>query len=864
MAVSHEQYFIYENRLASFLNAQPAGKKRASNASSRAPKALHWPHKALQPEDLASAGFFFDPSPASPDNATCFLCGKGLDGWEEDDSPLVEHVKHSPTCGWAIMAAIEAGLGGYRKVHPLEPSMIDARKATFGGKWPYESKKGFKCKTKQLAEAGWNYTPTHESDDMATCAYCHLALDGWEAGDKPFDEHYKRAADCEFFRLISQYPPMKKARGKAARASNQSVATVATDLVSLADMTADHDDSVITTMTTASVMTQGGGKKTTRAKKAPAAKGRKTKAKKDEPVEILEDEPQEVEVLAPPPPKPTRGRKRASDAMDDLGATNSEAPVPKKRATRVKGNNVMDTSSMTTASQDTEMTDVPAPKKSAAQKKGRASTAKTSRKASQSSLRSQASTASLRAEAAIDDDEEIERQLQADLERPLTDDECLAADSDSERQQAQPVARGRPKKAATVRQASDQSQPVSAAYAMFDPTPSEPNKAEIDAEFEKLEAEVEAEQPQPEESLVVPKKGRKAGTRKASKQTKKAKEPLPPSDPVDEPPKPMKITPVPVPVFGLAQPAKAEPAVYANPEPADDPDATTGTVMTQPVKRGRGRPSKKSLQEAAEAEQRRSSGVPVQIEVQLGLTSMRESFSTFKSTTSPKVTKKSVPSPAAAAAPAATTPPAMAVGQAPPAVVTPARAVEKALPAPPTQQSASRLPRPPTTPRAARATPSANAKQATISPSQSPQSSDAENQPPSSKPSANSVAVPKRVVLAPVGATTPVPAGAGSSPVKRNVVAGLQSTTLWTAVDLDAVFSPPRADDADKENGVDKLLRKGSELTSPEKGMTVEEWIYHNAEIAEQKLKYECEAMVSTFEREANRAMNVLEGLVVD
>jgi hypothetical protein len=37
----------------------------------------------------------------------------------------------------------------------------------------------------QLAEAGWKYTPTLDSDDMVTCAYCHLALDGWESGDKP-------------------------------------------------------------------------------------------------------------------------------------------------------------------------------------------------------------------------------------------------------------------------------------------------------------------------------------------------------------------------------------------------------------------------------------------------------------------------------------------------------------------------------------------------------------------------------------------------------------------------------------------------------------------------------------------------------
>ena len=37
----------------------------------------------------------------------------------------------------------------------------------------------------KLVEAGWKYTPTLEYDDMATCAYCELALDGWEPSDKP-------------------------------------------------------------------------------------------------------------------------------------------------------------------------------------------------------------------------------------------------------------------------------------------------------------------------------------------------------------------------------------------------------------------------------------------------------------------------------------------------------------------------------------------------------------------------------------------------------------------------------------------------------------------------------------------------------
>jgi hypothetical protein len=67
-----------------------------------------------------------------------------------------------------------------------------------------------------------------------------------------------------------------------------------------------------------------------------------------------------------------------------------------------------------------------------------------------------------------------------------------------------------------------------------------------------------------------------------------------------------------------------------------------------------------------------------------------------------------------------------------------------------------------------------------------------------------------------------------------------------------------------KENAATRFLRKGNELTSPERRMTVEEWIYHNAGQAEQHLKHECETLVSKFESEGTRAMRVLEGLLVD
>lgn len=99
---------------------------------------------------MAKAGFIFQPLPSNPDNVACFLCNKALDGWEEDDRPLEEHLKHSPECGWAITAAVDAELGDYAREDPRDALMSEARKATFAGRWPHENRKGWTCKTKQV------------------------------------------------------------------------------------------------------------------------------------------------------------------------------------------------------------------------------------------------------------------------------------------------------------------------------------------------------------------------------------------------------------------------------------------------------------------------------------------------------------------------------------------------------------------------------------------------------------------------------------------------------------------------------------------------------------------------------------------
>jgi hypothetical protein len=179
---------------------------------------------------------------------------------------------------------------------------------------------------------------------------------------------------------------------------------------SVTDAPAEEEDSILTTATNATA-TQG--KRMGKAKKAPAAKARKTRAKKGEPVEVVVPEPEDAdfEVKVDPEPKPTRGKKRKSADQDSnvpAPAIEMGLPAPKRRATRARSSMAEDVSILeSTKSDQLEVS-------KAAGRKGRASIRST-RKASV------ASVASFR--APVMDDEEIDKALEADLERRVTDDE---------------------------------------------------------------------------------------------------------------------------------------------------------------------------------------------------------------------------------------------------------------------------------------------------------------------------------------------------------------------------------------------------------------------------------------------------------
>lgn len=66
--------------------------------------------------------------------------------------------------------------------------------------------------------------------------------------------------------------------------------------------------------------------------------------------------------------------------------------------------------------------------------------------------------------------------------------------------------------------------------------------------------------------------------------------------------------------------------------------------------------------------------------------------------------------------------------------------------------------------------------------------------------------------------------------------------------------------DAEKENGA--FTNGAKKLTSPEKNLTVEEWIKFSAERGEMKLRNDCERLIGKFEDQGVRALKTLEGII--
>ncbi|KAL8775595.1 MAG: hypothetical protein Q9209_000091 [Squamulea sp. 1 TL-2023] len=943
-------------RLKSFNVVHSSTKKRSSNVKGAAK--LKWSHESPDPAQLANAGFFYDPKVSAPDNTTCYLCHSQVNGWEKDDNAIEEHANLAAGCGWAAIARIEQNIENGINVQedPMGDRLMDARRMTFGANWPHEDKELWVGKTEKMIEGGWYYCPAPDSDDFVKCCYCGLGVDGWEPKDNPYDEHERRSPNCAFFALSASKTGKtvqgKKGRAsKASRASIQSVLTTASEDLSMVDMNSIAESSILHNGRPVNIKRVAKGvKKAAKGRKpAPKLKG-KASVTQQEDVHMgnsfVEPEDDDFEIkMGSGPMYDGRGMKRTSDEMsiDDesaqtgfkLGQPNSQQPPFKRRATRSSVSYEVKAPISTlefTLDDDTHMEDtgsIPAPPRPTSKKtgkKGRKGASSSVRKASTTST---ATKASLR--ATIPNDEEIDAALEADLDRPLTDDEGgleppqLPKTKTRRLTKTRPGSRNMTASTAPVRRTTragtlpieDDSTTSTDIPAMNSRNEAiqgteavetglnamEHAKQEIIAETDKRTASKAKNRGRaPSKSTKAPKKNEKKTDTERGNEALEAV---------------VAESPVMIEESSKSNSSRMSDQVLARPSPASEghegntmeenvaeidssvfappagydesgnenggkPEIRTrvrgGGKRHTPTVAKKGKASKKVAPLTRESENvirielddsRSYSPQPVELEVGHDQQITEEaSISNQPKFNEPpkgveKVSKPRKGRPAKAnAKPRKLGLENASVEPKEPAEASPmekeADVAEEILVINRDMQNDV----PSIRPQAVTPQKDVPPVQGTPKMAISPQSSDAENQPPSARPSAlrpplstqsPSKAQNTRVVLS---ATTPT-----ASPSKRNNISRLQSTLPWKSIDFEKVFiASPLAEKENQSLILDKKTSEG--LTSPEKKLTVEEWIRLNAKKGEDKLRNDCERLVGRFEGEGVRALKTLEGIV--
>ena len=739
------------------------------------------------------------------------------------------------------------------------------------------------------------------------------------------DEHQRRSPDCVFFAFTVDKPKVGRARkGRASTASRLSVQsgfTAVTEGASIADFEVDQEESIISTMEAAKPTKAGkGGKKAAKARKASSkAKGRVAKAKQEESQlasSFVEPEDDDFEVKVAQAPAPTlKTRKRKSEnisageeAMAETGVNpqdvKSSSPPRKRRATRASSSVAAVQEGPISSFQaglemDTHMNGVeemPPPSVAAAKKPRKGSKKRASSTARRVSSASTASKASLR--AAIPNDEEIDAALEAELDRPLTDEEADLDALEVEQPKSRRLTRSRPgstkamASVAPTRRGTRASTVKANGTSMANMYPSIPNAS--DNECEAIASEPTVAIPldvvadHSSKTKDVQMKGsRKASARQPNQKDKtdnpeespatihETKEPQ--GDDVKKPPPSRSRQ-----KFRQLSTRNVGPLTDAVALDTADftPDIDSSVLDTRIAHDDSGHETDASVVKQARAKRgnRKVPAAAHKAKVARKDVAMSHNNENIMQTSALEIPSE-----------VDGQPDAMTTGDRPTNsehVVTdiePLKKQPKAVKgAAKTSKGKKTKPKPRTTsPRAsAGSTPDEQidvhkeqvgipsppfpSVHSTPRPALSPQSSDAENQPPSSRPSTQrpplSLQSPSKSqsTQVPLAPTTPT-----ASP-SIGTCSRLQSTHPWTMVDLEQIFQGTPA--PDKENNpfvfVNPKLGPQNALTSPEKKLSVEQWIHSNAQSGEGKLRNECERLVGKFESEGMRALKALEGIV--
>ena len=626
-----------------------------------------------------------------------------------------------------------------------------------------------------------------------------LSLPLWAFLTPVSDEHYRRSSDCSFFVFASKKP--KTSRSKKLRTSKAS-SRLSTQSAAYEAPTVDLDD-----QTDQSIISETTAKpKNT--KKSSKSKSKSTKSKKEDTVDIDDQmDVDDVEDTKPEPPKSkraTRGKKRSSDQVDqgdvegnDADTTEQPEPVPKRRATKTRNSAIQQNSGNLTQEQDEATPQEEEPKKGRRTKKTASSK---SRKRSETSISKPASN------SRVPGDAELDAALEADLEK---DDEPDGDGQDTEVAKKQISKKSKDSKTSK----SVPEAPVDQVH----PSEEKPDETPGDVQMEPVETKSS-------------KNTSKRGTKKSKSQDNDRKSRTPPEVGMEDaeaivPEHHESFVSVEVKVKDPAQISEAESINERELKKSKKASADKGKKSKKP-----GKSSDKSSKEEHVENVQESTDKETETPDHKEETEEEPEQEQQIENRSSRRRSSNIP---------------------PKTVERYSDIHEKQFSRSLTESRTSDIhdDGPNDT-----STPSRQASGAISPLPTSPQSSDAENQPPSSKPSASRAArSPSKQpsVRAPLAVSTP-------SPSKRNADAGsLKTSRPWAPIDIESILF---ARGSDKENA--GLHGKTSgDLSSPEKKMTVEEWIKWNAKNGEEQLKQECERLVSHFEKEGGRAMRVLEGI---
>jgi hypothetical protein len=768
---------------------------------------------------LARSGFFFRPAPDSLDNVQCFHCSVKLDGWEPDDDPFKEHLAHSASCNWAN--AISAGHSAQQvqqngddaallqQQDPMGAELLAARRGTFEANetlWPHESKKGWKCKVGKMIEAGWCYDPApatsteDEEQDGVTCFYCNLSLDGWEPKDDPFEEHTRRSPDCVFFALMQIFRSGTAKKGAKGKG-----------------------------------------------KKGPARSSAASKASRLSTQSVL---------------------SQFSEAPDLAGTT----PLPAEDIDMEPAG--ADDSIVSTASQATATG-------TGKGKKGKGGRAKAPAKGAKG--RKRAGTVDSQAEAPSYPD------LGSQLQSQATKEEEIVASLPEPVEEAAPAlakkTRKGPARGSKALQIDSSVIEISAldlatqpatkakrgrkpkAKAEPDPQPeieaAEADDTEVSAQLqEELERSLSIDMDarfETEEQVASQPEKPKRGVKRTSDGMKKSQQPREDSDvsatvvefPI--PPKPA------APAAKVRKGRKASKQVEPEPEPVAQPPAATQEDVSMsdveaakpakgkkaPASNGKGRGKKASSIRSSRSSKATITEPPQPQEEEEDLErDEREIEAELQriATEQAKIETEQDKTAEYEASPSQQTRRVSKHSE--------LKVVETVAGSPPTQSPVL-------------------LKKA--NPMSSPAGSDKENDPSSAsltKPSTQPILSPTKTTRIPLAPGTPNRLLA--SPSKRTLlspskqISHLTSTKPWEAIDLDAVLlASPQPTPGTLAARLAGAAVGAGMLASPEKGMTVEEWVQFQSQKAEEELRRKCEEMVGAFEREGMRALGCLEGIRV-